>query len=54
MEVIGQDRARELLAPLGEDDDAGVVEAHGGYRVAPFGGDPGDEELLRAAKAIVS
>ena len=34
------------------DDDASVVEAHGGYRVAPFGGDPGDEELLRAAEAV--
>jgi hypothetical protein len=31
------------------DDDASVVEAHGGYRVAPFDGDPWDEELLRAA-----
>jgi hypothetical protein len=35
------------------DDDASVVEAHGGYRIAPFDGDTGDEELLRAAEAIV-
>ena len=35
------------------DDDTSVVEAHGGYRIKPFDGDPGDEELMRAAKAIV-
>lgn len=34
------------------DDDASVVEAHGGYRVTPFDGDPWDEELLRVAEAI--
>jgi hypothetical protein len=34
-------------------DDASVVEAHGGYRVKPFDGNPRDEELLRAAEAIV-
>lgn len=34
------------------DNDGSVVEAHGGYRIAPFGGDPGDEELPRAAEAI--
>jgi hypothetical protein len=34
------------------DDDAGVVEAHGGYRITPFDGDPRDEEMLRAAEAI--
>ena len=34
------------------DDDASVVEAHGGYRIAPFDGDPHDEELLRAAEAV--
>ncbi len=34
------------------DDDASVVEAHGGYRIKPFDGDPGDEELLRAAEAV--
>ena len=34
------------------DDDASVVEAHGGYRIEPFDGDPHDEELLRAAEAI--
>ena len=34
------------------DDDASVVEAHGGYRVKPFDGDPHDEELLRAAEAV--
>ncbi len=34
------------------DDEASVVEAHGGDRVASFDGDPRDEELLRAAEAI--
>ena len=34
------------------DDDGAAVEAHGGYRIAPFDGDPGDEELLRAAEAV--
>jgi hypothetical protein len=34
------------------DDDANVVEAHGGYRIKPFDGDLGDEELLRAAEAL--
>ena len=34
------------------DDDASVVEAHGGYNIAPFDGDPRDEELLRAAEAL--
>jgi hypothetical protein len=34
------------------DGDASVVEAHGGHRVKSFGGDPGDEELLRAAEAV--
>ena len=34
------------------DDDANVVEAHGGYRIKPFDGDPRDEELLGAAEAV--
>ena len=34
------------------DDDASVVEAHGGYRIKPFRGDPHDEELLRAVEAL--
>ena len=34
------------------DDDASVVEAHGGYRIKPFDGNPRDEELLRAAEAV--
>jgi hypothetical protein len=36
------------------DDDASVVEAHGGYRITPFDGDPLDEELLRATEAVGS
>ena len=35
-----------------DGEDLGAV-AHGGYRVKPFDGDPGDEELLRVAEAIV-
>jgi len=34
------------------DDDASMVEAHGGYRIPPFRGEPREEELLRAAEAI--
>jgi hypothetical protein len=34
------------------DDDASVVETHGGHRITPFDGDPRDEELLRVAEAI--
>jgi hypothetical protein len=34
------------------DDDASVVESYGGYRVAPFEGDPWDEELLRVPEAV--
>jgi hypothetical protein len=34
------------------DDDPSVVEAHGGYRIKPFDGDPSDEELLRAVEAL--
>ena len=34
------------------DDDASVVEAHGGYRITPFDGDPADEELMRAVDAL--
>lgn len=33
-------------------DDTGVVGSYGGYRVERFGGDPADEELLRAAEAV--
>jgi hypothetical protein len=35
------------------DDDASVVEAHGGHRIKPFDGGPWDEELPRVAEAIV-
>jgi len=34
------------------DDDASMVEAHGGYRIKHFYGDPWDEELLGAAEAV--
>ncbi len=34
------------------DDDRSMVEAHGGYRIPPFDGDPKDEELMRVARAV--
>ncbi len=48
------DKRREPDVPVdfAVDDDASVVEAHGGYRIKPFDGDPWDEELLRAAAAL--
>jgi hypothetical protein len=30
-----------------------LVEAHGGYLIEPFVGDPRNDELLRVAEAIV-
>jgi hypothetical protein len=33
------------------DDDRSMVEAHGGYRIMPFDGDPKDEELMRVTQA---
>jgi len=33
-------------------DDASMVEAHGGHRVARFDGDPWDEELLGVIEAV--
>jgi hypothetical protein len=42
----------EVPVDFAVDDDASMVEAHGGYRIPPFRGDPWDEELLRAAEAI--
>jgi hypothetical protein len=48
------DKRREPDVPVdfAVDDDASVVEAHGGYRIKPFDGEPGDEELLSAAEAV--
>jgi hypothetical protein len=34
------------------DDNASVVESHGGYRAEPFGGGPWDEELRWVAEAV--
>jgi hypothetical protein len=50
------DKRQEPGVPVGfaVDDDASVVEAHGGYRIKPFDGDPYDEELLRAAESVGS
>jgi hypothetical protein len=41
-------REPEVGVDFAVDDDAPVVGSNGGYRVEPFGGDPGDEGLLRA------
>jgi hypothetical protein len=49
---FGKREEPDVPVDFAVDDDASVVEAHGGYRVAPFDEDPGDEELLRAAEAI--
>ena len=46
-------REPDVPVDFAVDDDVSVVEAHGGYHITPFDGDPGDEELLRAAEAIV-
>jgi hypothetical protein len=45
-------REPEVSVDFAADGDASVMEAHGSHRVKPFGGDPGDEELLRAAEAV--
>jgi hypothetical protein len=42
----------EVGVDLVVDDDASVVESHGGYRVEPFGGGPWDEELRWVAEAV--
>ena len=45
--------AEEVRAfSLGVDGDASVVGSYGGYRMVPFGGDPGNEELLSVAEAV--
>ncbi len=49
---FGKRREPDVGVDFAVDDNAGVVESYGGYRVEPFGGDPGDEELLRAAEAV--
>lgn len=49
---FGKRSQPEVGVDFAVDDDAGVVESYGGYRVEPFGGDPQDEELLRAAEAV--
>ena len=48
------DKRQEPEVPVGfaVDDDANVVDTHGGYRIKPFDGDLQDEELLRAAEAV--
>ena len=51
---FGKRREPGVPVDFAVDDDVSVVEAHGGYHITPFDGDPYDEELLRAAEAIVS
>ena len=45
-------REPDVSVDFAVDDDASVVEAHGGHLIKPFDGDPLDEELLRAAEAV--
>ena len=49
---FGKREEPDVPVDFAVDDDANVVEAHGGYRIKPFDGDPGDEELLRVAEAL--
>ena len=49
---FGKRQEPDVPVDFAVDDDASVVEAHGGYRIEPFDGDPHDEELLRAAEAV--
>jgi phosphoglycolate phosphatase-like HAD superfamily hydrolase len=49
---FGKRREPGVPIDFAVDDDASVVEAHGGHRIKPFDGDPLDEELLRAAEAV--
>jgi phosphoglycolate phosphatase-like HAD superfamily hydrolase len=49
---FGKRHEPEVAVDFAVDDNASVVESHGGYRVEPFGGDPLDEELLRVAEAV--
>ncbi len=42
----------EVGVDFAVDDDASVVGSYGGFRVEPFGGDPGDEELLGVPEAV--
>ncbi len=49
---FGKRQEPDVPVDFAVDDDASVVEAHVGYHIKPFDGDPGDEELLRAAEAV--
>ncbi len=49
---FGKRHEPELSVDFAVDDDASIVQSYGGYRVAPFEGNPWDEELLRVAEAV--
>ncbi len=49
---FGKRSEPDVSVDFAVDDDASVVEAHGGYRIAPFDGDPWDEEFLSVAEAL--
>jgi phosphoglycolate phosphatase-like HAD superfamily hydrolase len=49
---FGKRREPEVGVDFAVDDDVSVVESYGGHRVEPFGGDPGEEGLLRATEAV--
>ena len=50
---FGKRHEPEVEVDFAVNNDAGVVEFYGGYYIGPFVGDPGDEELLKAAEAVV-
>ena len=51
-DYLDKRQAPDVPVDFAVDDDASMVERHGGYLVAPFRGDPSDGELMRAAEAI--
>jgi hypothetical protein len=49
---FGKRHEPEVAVDFAVDDDASVVESYGSLRVAPFEGDPWDDELLRVTEAV--
>ena len=50
-DCFGKRREPDVPVDFVVDDDRSMVEAHGGYRITPFDGDPKDEELMRVTQA---
>jgi phosphoglycolate phosphatase-like HAD superfamily hydrolase len=49
---FGKRHEPEVGVDFAVDDNASVIESYGGFRVEPFGGDPGDEALLGVVEAV--